>query len=175
MGVFDVQHKKGPFNGGTGRDLIFSHVMYSDTAGRSWRVGAAIPGGNECHSVLARDGSLLMTMRTNTLKRNFAWSTDKGASFSAPTNKPFPYDYAGGQCESTMLALPGPTRPLLLSTPFSQYDKNTSTNPGALVPPRANGTLFISRDNGHNWEFYRSVLSNGLNVGFGYSAMTVIK
>ena len=116
-----------------------------------------------------------MTMRTNTLKRNFAWSTDKGASFSAPTNKPFPYDYAGGQCESTMLALPGPTRPLLLSTPFSQYDKNTSTNPGALVPPRANGTLFISYDSGHHWEFYRSVLSNGLNVGFGYSAMTVIK
>ena len=170
--IVNCDHKKGPFNGGTGRETIFSHVMYSDNFGSTFSVSDPIPGGNECHSALTREGSLLMTMRTNTLSRAFAWSTTAGRTWSAPITSPLPYSYIGGQCESTMLTLPGPDRPLLLSTPFSLFDKNKSTNPKALAPPRANGSLFISYSSGHHWSFYRSIV--GPTTGFGYSALSLV-
>jgi len=49
-----------------GTKRYFSHVIYSDDHGKSWKLGGTTPGGqvNECEVVELADGALLLNMRS---------------------------------------------------------------------------------------------------------------
>ena len=69
----------------------FSHVIYSDDHGASWRIGGnSDPGSNECTALQSADGSLCLNSRNQSLPvtavrpnfRRVGWSADNGLSFS---------------------------------------------------------------------------------------------
>ncbi|NUQ65797.1 MAG: exo-alpha-sialidase [Pirellulales bacterium] len=66
--------------------LYFSHVLYSDDHGASWRLGgSAGPLTNECEAVELADGSLMLNMRNYDPKhraRAVSRSTDGGLTWS---------------------------------------------------------------------------------------------
>jgi sialidase-1 len=69
----------------TGGDDSYSHVIYSDDHGKTWKVGGrAAAKTNECAVVERDDGSLLLNMRSHHGKnrRAVATSTDRGATWS---------------------------------------------------------------------------------------------
>ncbi len=68
-----------------GGDDSYSHVIYSDDHGKTWKVGGrATAKTNECAVIERDDGSLLLNMRSNHGKnrRALAISTDRGATWS---------------------------------------------------------------------------------------------
>jgi len=68
-----------------GADDSYSHVIYSDDHGKSWKVGGcAAAKTNECAVIERDDGSLLLNMRSQHGKnrRATATSTDRGATWS---------------------------------------------------------------------------------------------
>jgi len=57
---------------------------------KTWKIGAPIPGGNECQVVELDDGTLLLNMR-NYLKRGqrlLSTSPDRGATWTQPISDP---------------------------------------------------------------------------------------
>lgn len=68
---------------------MYSHVIYSDDHGSSWRLGGTVgPYMNECTVVQTSDGSLYLNMRNYTPQgagwhvRAYAWSRDGGVTWS---------------------------------------------------------------------------------------------
>lgn len=122
-----------------------SHMMFSDDAGKTWQISAAIErGGNECQVIERNDGSLLVNTR---MQGNFegyrgiATSTDGGATWSAITQEkqlPCP------KCQGSLIQY-GETQ-LLFSNP----------NPGAPSDGKPKGkridlTVRMSTDEGRTW------------------------
>ena len=67
-----------------GTKALGSHVIYSDDAGRNWKIGGVIkPNVNECQIVERADGSLMMNMRSyhGKNRRAVAISKDRGLTF----------------------------------------------------------------------------------------------
>lgn len=68
-------------------DAEYSHVIYSDDQGASWKLGGVSdPGGNECEVVELTNGSLLLNMRNyrpQKSSRAIATSTDAGVTWSS--------------------------------------------------------------------------------------------
>lgn len=95
-------------------------------------------------AAITPNGSLVMNQRTRTGERQFSWSHDDGATWSAPTTKPFAFSgkYGGGGCEGSSIAV-GDSGLLLFSTPFAQG--------------RANMSVFGSRTGGASWELVQNV------------------
>jgi len=66
--------------------LYFSHVIYSDDHGATWKLGgSAGPATNECEAVELADGSVMLNMRNydrSKRTRAVARSTDGGLSWS---------------------------------------------------------------------------------------------
>lgn len=69
----------------------YSHVIYSDDHGASWRIGGnSDPGSNECTALQSADGSLCLNSRNQSLPvttvrpnfRRVGWSADGGLSFT---------------------------------------------------------------------------------------------
>jgi sialidase-1 len=123
--------------------LYFSHMIYSDDHGETWRLGgSAGPATNECEVVERRDGSLLLNMRNYDRRfhsRAIATSTDGGLTWSEVSR-----DLALVEpiCQASIrrVELPGsPGKPL---TVFS--------NP-ADAGKRQRMTLRISNDDGATW------------------------
>lgn len=71
-----------------GEKTMYSHVIYSDDGGATWRLGGETgPGVNECEVVERTDGSLLLNMRNYDRRqrcRAIATSRDGGLTWSAP-------------------------------------------------------------------------------------------
>jgi sialidase-1 len=68
-----------------GEEDSYSHVIYSDDRGKSWKVGGrSVAKTNECAVVERDDGSLLLNMRSHHGKnrRALATSTDRGETWS---------------------------------------------------------------------------------------------
>jgi len=68
-----------------------SHVIYSDDAGASWRIGGVAEGKTDESTVVELfDGMLYLNMRNNrdTHRRAFATSTDKGLTWSPVGDDP---------------------------------------------------------------------------------------
>ncbi len=66
-------------------DDSYSHIIYSDDHGKTWKVGGrAAAKTNECAVIERDDGTLLMNMRSNHGKnrRALATSADRGATWS---------------------------------------------------------------------------------------------
>ena len=76
-------------------DHGYAHVIYSDDAGKTWKVGGSVgPNTNECRVVELGDGRLMLNMRNYGIKnaeaaklgRAIATSADGGQTWSAVTH-----------------------------------------------------------------------------------------
>lgn len=128
---------------------FFSHVIYSDDHGASWKLGGtAGPACNECEVVERSDGSLLLNMRNYNRQhpcRAIATSQDGGLTWSAVA-----YDETliESVCQASMRRGPakdgGGPGPILFSNP-------------ARTNKRENLTLRASDDEGRTWPIARVV------------------
>jgi sialidase-1 len=73
-------------------DPYHSHVILSDDAGRTWKIGGVVPEGtNECCIVETADGAIYLNARnkaTGEYGRAFSWSRDRGDSFPELSRDP---------------------------------------------------------------------------------------
>ncbi len=141
----------------------YSHVIYSDDRGRTWRLGGVTENGvNESQVIERTDGSLLLNMRrsrTNeALWRALATSGDAGATWSALS-----YDktLVCPRCQASLIRYfpsDAPGRPMVL---FS--------NP-ADTKDRIKMTVRLSYDDGRTW-----ALGKLLHAGpSAYSCLSVL-
>lgn len=127
-----------------GTKAFHSHVIYSDDAGETWRLGGVVatPGGNESTVVELSDGSLMLNMRNYTRDkgrcRSFALSSDGGVTWG-------PVQYADDLeepvCQASIvnyMKKGKTTKRLLFSNPAST-DKRECL------------TIKQSNDNGKSW------------------------
>jgi sialidase-1 len=66
----------------------FSHVIYSDDHGKTWKLGGTLEGKtNECQAIETEDGSIYLNIRSYEDKdrRACAWSSDGGLTWSKVT------------------------------------------------------------------------------------------
>jgi sialidase-1 len=90
-----------------GGDDSFSHVIYSDDHGKTWKAGGrAAAKTNECAVAERDDGSLILNMRSNHGKgrRAIATSTDRGATWSEIT---FDDALIEPTCQASLLRVEG--------------------------------------------------------------------
>jgi sialidase-1 len=74
-----------------GGKLRQSHVIFSDDAGKTWKLGGVVgPACNESQAVQLADGSVLLNMRSYQAnnRRRIARSTDGGETFTKPEDDP---------------------------------------------------------------------------------------
>jgi sialidase-1 len=146
-----------------GTKRYFSHVIYSDDHGKSWKMGGSTPQHqvNECGVVELSDGKLLLNMRNyNRSKRNrqVAISDDGGLSWK---EQRFDETLIEPTCEAAIrrYSWPGHTdRSVIL---FS--------NP-ASTGRRINMTVRASFDEGRTWPVWR-VLNPGPSA---YSDLAIL-
>ena len=143
--VHGIQLKKGTHAGRlvapcyftrreNGKVVDYSHVIYSDDYGTTWKAGSPTPAGSvgECTVAELADGSLLLNMRTGDgFYRKQSLSTDGGLTWSAPAVAAAQLD---AKCQGSILSI-GST--LLLSN--------------AAAATRTNMTIRRSADNGATW------------------------
>ena len=149
----------GPVNGiqlRTGRLVIacdhnrgdatrrYSHVIYSDDAGKTWKLGgSAGPDCNESTVVELRDGSLMLNMRSYAGKnrRAASISRDGGLTWSEPVSDDVLIEPV---CQASLIGFgKGKRRVLLFSNPADNK--------------RVNMTVRLSRDEGKTWSASRTV------------------
>lgn len=128
----------------------YSHVIYSDDHGISWRLGGSSPlhQVNECEVVELVDGRLMLNMRNyDRSKRNrqIAYSSDGGASW---TEQDFDPTLIEPICQASIRRYRWPNGDrkgiLLFSNPASPSD-------------RVNMTVRLSYDEGRTWARSRSL------------------
>ncbi len=107
---------------------VYSHVIYSDDAGASWRIGGVAEGKTDESTVMElSDGTLYLNMRNNrgTHRRAFATSTDKGLTWSPVGEDPA---LAEPVCQASILRLStekdGVKNRIVFSNPASERREN---------------------------------------------------
>ena len=120
----------------------YSHVIYSDDHGVSWKLGGTTPEDqvNECTVVELSNGHLMLNMRNYARKqsqtRQVALSKDGGATW---IEQRFDPQLPEPRCQAALIAVENAGEQLLLFT-----------NP-ADSQSRVNLTLSVSKDQGVNW------------------------
>jgi len=125
-------------------DRMFSHVIYSDDRGKTWKLGgSAGPQCNESTVVERKDGSLLLNMRNYEGKnrRAISVSKDGGASWSEPRLDPALVEPV---CQASLIRHGKGRKSVLL---FS--------NPADTK--RVNMTIKLSRDDGETWPVSKTI------------------
>jgi sialidase-1 len=133
-----------------------SHVVYSDDAGKSWKLGGTVgPGCNECQAVELADGAVMLNMRSfqGNNRRLVAVSTDGGERFSKPVEDSALVEPV---CQASILRGPGDKGEILFSNPASTK--------------RERMTVRLSTDDGKTWPHAR-VLCEGPAA---YSCLAVL-
>lgn len=133
-----------------GKRAMFSHVIFSDDHGQTWKLGGTVDRHtDECQVVELAGGSLLINMRNYWGRdggrperggmRAVARSKDGGRTWS-----PLEFDPALFEpiCQASLIAVPRPGRPGARWLVFS--------NPAA-TDARRNMTVRISDDEGKTW------------------------
>ena len=128
-----------------GSNDYYSHVIYSDDNGASWRLGGRTPKPhvNECEVLEISRGRLLLNMRSylpDERARQVAISEDGGMSWSGQRVDPALVEPI---CQASVLAYPDETRP---TSPIILF-----ANP-ASASERVNMTVRGSYDEGASWE-----------------------
>jgi len=122
----------------------YSHVIYSDDGGSSWRLGgSAGPDCNESTVVELSDGTLMLNMRSYAGKnrRAVALSRDGGLTWTPPV---LDETLIEPVCQASLIAFgKGRHRALLFSNPASTR--------------RVNMTVKASRDEGKTWSASKTV------------------
>ena len=131
-----------------GSKKLYSHVIYSDDHGMSWRLGGRVPDdmNNECQLVELSDGRLLMNMRhydRNRMTRSLSYSEDGGETWSGNF---FQSELVDPICQASLISV-SLNGPLLFSNPASPSK-------------RVNLTVRLSQDQGRTWPLQR-VLHEG--------------
>lgn len=119
---------------------FWSHVIYSDDHGETWKIGGRVgPLCNECAVVECSDGSLLLNMRSyaGRHRRAISRSKDGGLTWSAVEDDPALIESV---CEASLIRS---GKDLVFSNPAAETRRN-------MVIKR-------SRDNGRTWEVLREV------------------
>ena len=114
-----------------------SHVIYSDDAGKTWKLGGVVgPNCNECQAVELADGKVMLNMRSfqGNNRRLVAISSDGGETFSKPVEDK---ELIEPVCQGSILRLPGEKGGILFSNPASFK--------------REKLTVKLSRDEGKTW------------------------
>lgn len=137
-----------------------SVLILSDDHGRTWRTGARLTDysafpTNECDAAVLRNGSVLVSMRTEgDDRRVFARSDDEGETFSVSSIH-HQLDLPAPGCQSSMVSAADGT--LFLSHPFNSDS-------------RINMTVSVSHDGGNSF----GVLANVWPGPSGYNSLTVM-
>jgi sialidase-1 len=128
-------------------DGRFSHVIYSDDGGRSWRIGGRIPEFNECQAVELADGQLMLNMRNadkSRKRRGVVTSEDGGLTWGEVK---FDKQLIEPVCQAGIVrhAWPedGKRGVILFSNPASEK--------------RENMTVRLSEDEGQTWPHSRTL------------------
>jgi len=128
---------------------FFSHVIYSDDHGKTWKLGGvAGPDTNECQAVERTDGAVLLNMRnydrTHKNVRAVATSADGGLTWSAVS-----YDAALVEpvCQASVLRLTPP--------PEGEPSRIVFSNPASTK--RENLTVRLSPDECRTWPVSRTL------------------
>jgi sialidase-1 len=120
---------------------MWSHVIYSDDHGRTWRRGGSTgPDCNESTVVELRDGSLLLNMRSYAKqnRRAVSHSSDGGLTWSSPGLKE---ELVEPVCQASLIRTSRGV--LLFSNPASEK--------------RVKMTVKASMDEGRTWRTLRTV------------------
>ena len=127
-----------------GSEARYSHVIYSDDGGASWRLGGRTPqpAVNECEVVEISGGRLLLNMRSYRTAENvrqIAISADGGLTWRGQRSDPALIEPI---CQASVIAYPKPGRSggelILFANPASKTE-------------RVNMTVRASRDEGESW------------------------
>ena len=137
----------------------YSHVMFSDDRGQSWKLGGVVgPHCNECQAVELADGSVMLNIRGyhGNKRRLVAISKDGGETFS----KPVPDEtLVEPVCQASILrdaGVSGGSDDILFSNPASTK--------------REKMTVRISLDEGRTWPHAKELHSGPS----GYSCLAVL-
>ncbi len=84
----------------TSGSVGYSHVIYSDDNGRTWKIGDKVQGGNESAVAELEDGSIIISCRAGGGKRILAWSSDGGETFTGATKVS---ELPDPRCQASML------------------------------------------------------------------------
>ncbi|MCS6851665.1 MAG: glycoside hydrolase, partial [Gemmataceae bacterium] len=141
---------RGPLEGE--RSATYSHVIYSDDHGQTWKLGGVVaPHTNECQVAELSDGTLVINMRNywgrdgkepaKGNRRAVALSRDGGLSW---TDLRFDATLIEPVCQAGLLGVAGPENQdwLIFSNPASTTQRHRLT-------------LRLSRDGGRSWPHER--------------------
>jgi hypothetical protein len=122
----------------------YSHIIYSDDHGATWKLGGVTEDGvNECQVIERRDGSLLLNMRRSkdnpVVHRAIATSQDAGSRWSKLS-----YDSAliAPRCQASLVRYTPPDGP---GEPFVLFSNPADTK------QRIRMTVRLSKDDGRTW------------------------
>lgn len=146
---------------GTAAEQRFSHVIYSDDAGETWKAGGTVgPRCNESTVAEQPDGSLVLNMRNDmgSHRRAVSTSVDGGLTWTAPVLDDALVEPV---CQGSLLrAGKGKDAVLLFSNPAHTR--------------RRNMTVRLSRDGGATWPVAKTIhggpaaYSNLVELGEGW-------
>lgn len=125
----------------------FSHVIYSDDHGKSWKLGGTLDGKtNECQAVETEDGSVYLNIRSyeGDNRRAYAWSADGGLTWSEV------------KLEESMIA-PKCQASITRFTDKKHHGKNRVLFSSPAGTERENMTIRLSYDECRTWPVSRTL------------------
>ncbi len=165
--LIPVSMHKTPDTNWDNRGII--RCYYSDDLGVSWKTGQAVPNPDsvitqEPGITELKDGRILMNIRANHGVQYYAYSNDKGISWSAvqPSEIPSPISPA------TIARIPS-TGDLLLV-----WNNNGAKGEGYFKSKRTPLTMAVSKDEGKTWQHIKN-LEEDPEGTFCYTAIHFVK
>jgi sialidase-1 len=139
----------------------YSHAIYSDDHGETWRIGGVIPDRvNECQAVELADGTVVMNMRSyHELRcRAVAASRDGGTTWGPMSHHPMLIEPV---CQASVIRL----------DESAGVGKNTLAFSNPASRSRQNMTVRLSFDGGETWPVAKSLHAGPV----AYSSLTTLR